>query len=70
MIVSRLQPYKLASQVVGENYLELADYLRIKAKYYTKILILMLCLISLFLSRSKSKIIRKIREIVLKPANC
>jgi len=36
MIVSKLQPYKLASQVVGENYLELADYLRIKAKYYTK----------------------------------
>lgn len=36
MIVTRLQPYKLASQVVGENYLELADYLRIKATYYTK----------------------------------
>ena len=36
MIVSKLQPYKLASQVVGENDLELADYLRIKAKYYTK----------------------------------
>ncbi len=36
MVVSTLQPYKLASQVVGENYLELADYLRIKAKYYTK----------------------------------
>ncbi|WP_379969139.1 FUSC family membrane protein [Epilithonimonas sp. UC225_85] len=36
MIVSTLQPYKLAGQVVGENYLELADYLRIKAKYYTK----------------------------------
>ncbi len=36
LIVSKLQPYKLAGQVVGENYLELADYLRIKAKYYTK----------------------------------
>ncbi|HBR11776.1 MAG TPA: FUSC family protein [Chryseobacterium sp.] len=36
MVVSTLQPYKLAGQVVGENYLELADYLRIKAKYYTK----------------------------------
>ncbi|KFC18461.1 FUSC family protein [Chryseobacterium sp. FH1] len=36
LIVTRLQPYKLASQIVGENYLELADYLRIKAKYYTK----------------------------------
>lgn len=36
MIVSTLQPYKLASQMVGEHYLELADYLRIKAQYYTK----------------------------------
>jgi len=36
LIVSKLQPYKLASQVVGENYLELADYLRIKAGHYTK----------------------------------
>ena len=36
LVVSKLQPYKLASQVVGENYLELADYLRIKAGYYTK----------------------------------
>ncbi|MNK38963.1 Inner membrane protein YccS [compost metagenome] len=36
LIVTRLQPYKLASQIIGENYLELADYLRIKAKYYTK----------------------------------
>lgn len=36
LIVSKLQPYKLASQVVGENYLELADYLRIKARHYTK----------------------------------
>lgn len=36
LVVSKLQPYKLASQVVGENYLELADYLRIKARYYTK----------------------------------
>lgn len=36
LIVSTLQPYKLASQMVGENYLELADYLRIKAKFYKK----------------------------------
>ncbi|MCG2792259.1 MAG: FUSC family protein [Weeksellaceae bacterium] len=36
LVVSKLQPYKLASQMVGENYLELADYLRIKAGYYTK----------------------------------
>ncbi|WP_333851634.1 FUSC family protein [Epilithonimonas sp.] len=36
LVVSKLQPYKLASQVVGENYLELADYLRIKARHYTK----------------------------------
>lgn len=36
MIVSTLQPYKLASQLVGENYLELSEYLNIKAKFYNK----------------------------------
>lgn len=36
MIVTTLQPYKLAGQMIGENYLELADYLRIKAKFYAK----------------------------------
>lgn len=36
LIVSTLQPYRLASQMVGENYLELADYLRIKARFYKK----------------------------------
>lgn len=34
MSVSRLQPYKLAQQMIGENYLQLAEYSRIKAKYY------------------------------------
>lgn len=36
LVVSRLQPYKLAGQMVGENYLELAKYLKIKAKFYEK----------------------------------
>ena len=36
LIVSKIQPYKLASQMIGENYLELGDFLRIKAKYYQK----------------------------------
>lgn len=36
LVVSTLQPYRLASQMVGENYLELADYLRIKARFYKK----------------------------------
>jgi len=36
LLVSRLQPYKLASQMIGENYLELAEYLKIKAKFYQK----------------------------------
>lgn len=35
-VVTKLQPYKLAGQMIGENYLELADYLRIKAKFYLK----------------------------------
>ena len=36
LIVSKLQPYKLAAQMIGENYLELADYLKIKSKFYLK----------------------------------
>lgn len=34
IVVSRIQPYKLAGQMIGENYLELADYLAIKSKFY------------------------------------
>ncbi|WP_034691102.1 FUSC family protein [Kaistella palustris] len=34
MVVSRIQPYKLAAQMIGENYVELADYLSIKSKFY------------------------------------
>ncbi len=34
MIISTIQPYKLASQMIGENYLELAKFLRIKANFY------------------------------------
>lgn len=36
LVVTKLQPYKLASQMIGENYLFLADYLRLKAKFYLK----------------------------------
>ncbi|MBU4537603.1 MAG: FUSC family protein [Weeksellaceae bacterium] len=36
LIVSKIQPYKLAGQMIGENYLELADYLKIKSKFYLK----------------------------------
>lgn len=34
LVVSKIQPYKLAAQMIGENYLELADYLKIKSKFY------------------------------------
>ena len=34
LLVSRIQPYKLAFQMVGENYLELAEFLRLRARYY------------------------------------
>lgn len=34
LVVTKLQPYKLAGQMIGENYLELAEYLKIKAKFY------------------------------------
>lgn len=36
IIMLKLQPYKLAGQMIGENYLKLADYLKIKAKFYSQ----------------------------------
>lgn len=36
LISFRLQPYKLVGQMIGENYLQLASYFKIKAKYYAK----------------------------------
>lgn len=34
LVVSKIQPYKLAGQMIGENYLLLAEYLLIKSKFY------------------------------------
>lgn len=36
LVSFKLQPYKLIGQMVGENYLQLASYFRIKAKFYAK----------------------------------
>lgn len=36
IVMLKLQPYKLAGQMIGENYLKLADYLKIKAKFYSQ----------------------------------
>lgn len=36
LIVTTIQPYKLAGQMIGENYLQLAEFLKIKANYYQK----------------------------------
>lgn len=36
LVVSTIQPYKLASQMIGENYLQLAEFLKIKANFYQK----------------------------------
>ncbi|MBS1549641.1 MAG: FUSC family protein [Bacteroidetes bacterium] len=36
MVVTNIQPYKLPSQMIGENYLELANFLKIKSKFYLK----------------------------------
>ncbi|MGC4128441.1 MAG: FUSC family membrane protein [Bergeyella sp.] len=36
LIVSTIRPYKLASQMIGENYLELAKFLKIKSGFYHK----------------------------------
>lgn len=33
-IVSKLRPYKLASQLIGENYIKLAEYLKLRASFY------------------------------------
>lgn len=34
LVVSKIQPYKLAGQMIGENYIQLAEYLQLKAKFY------------------------------------
>lgn len=36
MISFKLQPYRLAGQMIGENYIQLASYFRLKAKFYVK----------------------------------
>lgn len=36
MLSFKLQPYHLARQIIGENYLQLASYFKIKAKFYAK----------------------------------
>ena len=36
LVVSKIQPYKLAGQMIGENYIQLSEYLKIKAKFYRK----------------------------------
>ena len=36
LLVTVLKPYKLASQMIGENYIELGNYLKLKAKFYHK----------------------------------
>lgn len=34
LLVTKIQPYKLASQMIGEIYIELAEMLKIKSKFY------------------------------------
>ena len=34
LLVTKIQPYKLASQMIGEIYIELAEVLKIKSKFY------------------------------------
>jgi uncharacterized membrane protein YccC len=35
-LVTVLKPYKLAEQMIGENYIELGKYLRLKSQFYLK----------------------------------
>ena len=34
MLVTVIKPYKLAEQMIGENYIELGNYLKLKAHFY------------------------------------
>ena len=34
MLVTVIKPYKLAEQMIGENYIELGNYLKLKAQFY------------------------------------
>lgn len=34
LILMKLQPYRLPSQIIGENYLELSKYLKLRAQFY------------------------------------
>lgn len=36
LLVTVLKPYKLAKQMIGENYIELGKYLRLKSQFYLK----------------------------------
>lgn len=36
LLVTVLKPYKLAEQMIGENYIELGNYLKLKAHFYQK----------------------------------
>lgn len=36
LLVTVLKPYKLAEQMIGENYIELGNYLRLKSQVYQK----------------------------------
>ncbi|PIE50358.1 MAG: FUSC family protein [Flavobacteriales bacterium] len=35
MVLMKLQPYKLPSQIIGENYLELSKYLKLRAQLFS-----------------------------------
>lgn len=36
MVVTVLKPYKLAAQMIGENYIDLGNYLKLKARFFHK----------------------------------
>lgn len=36
MVMTKLQPYKLPGQMIGENYIQLAEYLKLKSRFYQK----------------------------------
>ncbi len=67
LVVTKLQPYKLAQKMIGENYIELGNYLKLKAKFYLKNPDIEAVFRELFRSQVKIKDLQEsTREIVFK----
>ena len=62
MLVTVIQPYKLAEQMIGENYIELGNYLKLKAHFTILSQISMFCTNKFLHYKSESKNTKKRQE--------